>query len=261
MGDGPLDRAWSSGMSQRANDLLQRLRLYSAAVVALGGVLTAGCSHQRTLDEVQLQDKGAPSYTAAVFIRPESMMHGRRGHRGGFEAAYERYRGDDTQEVGIDHYVSLNGADIDGPQIAMTSVKIDHGHFGYNHLFRMGSHFELEPMLGVSFDQMKVTAQGSVPGSRLLTEEVERWGLLIAVTPRYNFNQYIGIETRVSGGSDFKSGGVASIGFSLVARPAAGVTLKVGHYSRSQEIEPLRPGSDLDTGLQGFSGTVAFDFR
>ncbi|HTE39406.1 MAG TPA: hypothetical protein VK629_01165 [Steroidobacteraceae bacterium] len=249
-------------MSQRLNPFAGRIQAAIAAVVVSIGLVASGCVHERTLDEAKVRDQGAPAYTGSVIIRPESMVYGRRsGNRGGFEAAYERYRGDDSQQVDLDHYLSLGKGEINGPQTAATHIKVDHGHVGYNHLFMFGRHFELEPMLGLSLDRMTVTAQGTAPGSRLLTEKAERWGALIAVTPRFNFNEYVGLEARLSGGVDFKSGGVVSGVFSVVARPGAGVTLKAGHYSRSQEFNSTGGVSDLDTGLSGFMGALTFDFR
>jgi hypothetical protein len=244
-----------------ATQSLARFRLVLAGATAVVVALTAGCTTHRTLEEVQLKDDGAASYTGAVYIRPESLAYGRRGHRGGFEAAYERYRGEDTQEVDRNHYLLLDNVEISGPQTATTRVKIDHGHIGFNHLLKFGRFYEFEPMLGLSFDRMTMTAQGSAPGSPLLTEVVERWGALVAVTPRFNLNKYVGIEARISAGTDFKRSGVFGTNFSMLLRPVSGLTLKAGYYSRSQEIEPSRYASDLDAGLQGFNGGITFDFR
>jgi hypothetical protein len=218
----------------------------------------SGCE---TLDTVRVRDDNAPAYSGTLISRPEEMRHGRNGNiQSGIEFGYERYKGESIQVLSATQYLSLEKGRINGPQQSHNTSDIYHGHVAYNMLFTLGHHFEFEPALGAEFDKIEMTAQGSLPASPLIKESQHNWQAMLALTPRWNFNEYFGIESRFNGGTNFAGTTVSGNTTSFVIRPVPNILLKAGYYSREYEFETPKGLSNFQPRFSGFSGNITFIF-
>jgi len=224
-------------------------------------LLLFGCNPYYVVDDVDVEDHNVPSVNARVIVRPESMVFSRRGAagRGGFEIDYERYRGRSTQQFGEFHYLSLDEGDIFGPGEVNNAVDLRHARLAYNHLFRFGRYFELEPAMGLGLESTKLVTQSTAPGSRAFVSKQDDLSLAFTVTPRWNFNKYVAIETRVDVGADFVGGRYLADTASLVFQPVYNLAIKAGYQWRTQEVT-LTGDSDLEMDFSGFNATVVVVF-
>ena len=233
----------------------QRAKLIALSLAGLTPL--TGC---QVLDDLSVQDNYR-AINESVIVRPEALRYGRgKAGRGGIEFGYERYRGEDTQVLELDHYLQLEQGRINGPQTVSATADIRRGRVAYNHLFAFGRHFELEPALGLAYNQVTFTAQGSAPGSQKFLSTEHSWDIALALSPRWNFNKYVGIETRIGLGIGTGGETVASDAISLVVRPIPQLALKAGYYWREQNFETSTGLSNLDTDFSGPHATIVLIF-
>jgi hypothetical protein len=231
---------------------------------ALGLIATifAGChtNPASVRDDVQFLDDDAPAYNGSVVVRPEDMRLRGKAGRGGIEFGYERYRGESEQEVETNHFVQLGSTSFSGPQTVLHTVDVQHGHIAYNHLFNFGSHFELEPALGVSYDKMIATSRRESVSLPLAKDDQHSWGLMVRVTPRFMINRFIGLQAQVRTGPDGDGEWTGNFSGAAILRPVPNVELKAGYYQHNQEFD-LRSGtSDVEAEFEGFLAHVTFIF-
>ncbi|HEY0820798.1 MAG TPA: hypothetical protein VGD46_18565, partial [Rhizobacter sp.] len=137
----------------------------------------------------------------------------------GVEVGYEYYTARDTQALGAGQSVVLEGGSFVGPDVLQHRARLQYGYVAYNHRFRFGEHFELEPFIGAARVRMRLqTTPGG--GATVTTVDDRRTGAIGGVTPRWRFNSWLGVEARLSylGASAWASGETYEL--ALVLNPA-----------------------------------------
>jgi hypothetical protein len=156
--------------------------------------------------------------------------------------------------------VQLGSTTLFGPQQVTHTLDVQHGHIAYNHLFNFGSHFELEPALGASYDKMIATSRSEFSNSPVAKDDQHSWGLMVRLTPRFMINRYIGLQAQVRTGPDGDGEWVGNLSGAAVLRPFPNLELKAGYYEHNQEFD-LRDGtSDIEAEFEGFLAQVTLVF-
>jgi len=240
--------------------------LWKSAGVLMFALVTQGCSTNNRLVHSNVEDRRATLIAASVVVRPESWRsESERRGQGGIEFGYEHQSGTGTQLLKDNQYLQYTGAtQIVGPQRVNHDVTIDHGHIAYNRLFSFGDHFQLEPAIGLAYDAIKATAVGTITGSNSLSLREDIYGITVGVTPRWNFNRFIGVElpvrlglgyaTRSKSISFFSShdNGITSVmSPALVFHASPNVSISAGYTMRSQNVETDLQQSNIDTSFDG----------
>jgi len=177
---------------------------------------------------------------------------------GGIEVGYEAYRGEDTQTLAAGQSVNLGSRQIDGPDTLHNEVKVQQLHLAYAHRFSFGSHFKLEPRLGVARQGMEFNIEPSIsldrPTSRRFTTR-----FFYGVTPSWRFNDWLALEARVTGSN---GGALRSYGFDagVLLSPVRSVSLRLGYSDRRLSGYVPHSLSEIDVRTRGPSAALVFDF-
>lgn len=227
--------------------------------IAALAIVLAGCTTIR--QPLHVDDENVRDVAGSVVIRPESMhYHGRHGE-GGIEFAYERHRGRGVQAIQAPHYVSVGGQTINGTQTIVNEADSEYGHVAYDHLMHLGRYFEFEPSLGLAFSKVTVNTQASNPPTAPGLSLSERnWGLNITLTPRWNFNDYVGMEARVRYSVFRDASDSQTFIPSVVLRPIANVAIHAGYMWFSQRVETPDNSSNVEIRFQGPSIALRLAF-
>jgi hypothetical protein len=179
----------------------------------------------------------------------------------GVEIGYEYYTARDTQSLAAGQSVVLEGGSFFGPDTLRHRARLQYGYVAYNHRFRFGEHFELEPFVGAARVRMRLqTTPGS--GGTVTTVDDHRTGVIGGVTPRWRFNPWLGVEARLSylGASAWASGETYEL--ALVLNPVPQLALRLGVSDRRHDIESVVPGgtSEVNLRARGPMATLQLDF-
>jgi hypothetical protein len=242
--------------------LLRKFRLLKAVLsVTATAVILTGCQtvEPRILDPIRIVDEEAPAYTGSMIIRPPTMA-GRRT-QGGVEFNYERYRGQSEQRLDPNHYVETNEITLLGPQIIDNTADSESGRVAYNHLVKLGPHFELEPSLGVTYERLLLTTTGRLPYSgQRDTVDDKSFGMGLNFIPRFNVNQFVAIEGKVGFTIDEDSDTSLTRHMAIVLSPIPNIALRGGYYWRDQDVESHDGNSDFEIDFEGALASVTLRF-
>lgn len=237
-------------MSWQALQHPSRLVTVLASVAAL-----AGCG---SVQNVPVRDRESPVGSV------RATFHGQSGARPagpGVELGYEHYTAKDTQVLGAGETVLLDGGSFVGPDTLRHKAQMQYGFVAYNHRFRFGERFELEPFIGAARVQLRMRTTRS-SGVTTTTLDDSDTGVIGGVTPRWRFNDWLAIEARLSylKTSAWASGSTYEA--AVVLSPAPQVALRLGYSGRRHDIEPLVPGagSEVNIRARGPLATLQFDF-
>jgi hypothetical protein len=228
------------------------------ASLPLGMALVAVVAGCGSVQNVPIRDRES----AAGSVR--ATFHGTSGTRPsgpGVEVGYEHYTAKDTQVLGVGESVLLDGGSFFGPDTLRHKAKMQYGYIAYNHRFRFGDHFELEPFIGAARVQLKLR---TTPNSGVTTTTLNDsdTGFIGGVTPRWRFNDRVAVEARLSylHTSAWASGSTYEA--ALVLSPLPQVALRLGYSDRRHDIEPLVPGaaSEVNIRARGPMATLQFGF-
>jgi hypothetical protein len=243
------------GVSFREFRLLAIVLGAAASIATLTGCETLD---HKILDPIRINDEEALARTGSMIIRPPTMA-GRRT-QGGVEFNYERYRGQGEQTLKLDHYVETDLGPIHGPQIIDNTADSESGRVAYNHLIKLGPHFELEPSLGVTYERVLLTTQSRLPNATRHIVEDKAFGLGFNFMPRFTVNQFIAIEGKVGFTIDEDSDSSVTRHMAIVLSPIPNVALRGGYYWRDQEVEAHDGDSDFDVNFEGALASVTLRF-
>jgi hypothetical protein len=237
--------------------LPKRLLLIVPALSLLASFTLAGCVSP-ILDPIRVTDDDATARSASMIIRPSAMAT--RRSQGGVEFNYERYRGHDEQQILVDHYVQTDDGQMFGPQIVDNTADSESGRVAYNHLFKFGSYFELEPSLGITYERALVHVKSRIQESRIITTEDNDFGVGLNIVPRFRANQYFAIEGKVGLVADAGGDGSATCHVALELSPIANIALRGGYYWRIQDIDLADTQSDVEINFEGPLASVTLRF-
>ena len=241
--------------------------------VLLGSALQ-GCSTTQVHSTVN--DSHAAQFSGAVVIRPESWRpeSERRGW-GGVEFEYEHQSGSGTQNLQTDEYVEyVPYTQLLGPQTISHQASVDHEHIGYNRLWIFNRHFQLEPSISVSHDEISIETSGQVSGTSATTSMKQSiTGIALQVVPRWYFNRFVGVEVPVRFSIGYASRG-ESLSFlsghnngttimftpSLVFSPVRNVAFSIGYVDREQSVETDLDQSNIDLSFSGVNAAIKVTF-
>lgn len=224
------------------------LWLTLAAMTAL-----PGCS---ALSALNVSDSHASKVSARMIVRPEGFPKSARS-QGGLEFGYEQYRGTDEQTLEAGANARLNGQDLAGPAHLHNRVRVDQAYAGYNHLFTF-RRFQLEPRAGLAYQQVSFRVASGDPAIGNLA--VHRNGLYVdvGVTPRFNFNDALAAEARVSAAVGPNRNSLDGE-LMLVVRPVPALAIRAGYFWRDQQFL-VRESSDLNVRLSGPTVSLTANF-
>lgn len=232
------------------------LSLRGALTVA-AAVAASGCAVQN----VPIRDTSSPNFAVRATFRGSSGEPAQR--RGpGVEIGIEGFRAKGTQQLAAGESVVLEGVAFVGPQALQHKAKLQQVYVAYNHLIPLGRHLEIEPYVGLTEAQAKVTTT-TASGASVTSVDLHRVGVTGGVTPRWRFNDQLALELRVNfinaspriSGHNFEG--------ALVLRPAQNMALRVGWSDRKHTLAeawgPLDL-SDVEVRSRGPLATLQFDF-
>jgi hypothetical protein len=226
----------------------KNLCLFGALLLTL-----AGCEG---LQGARIRDQNSPSVAVRASMRPEALASGRR--EGGFEVGYERYRGEDTQGLASGEFIDVGNTSVSGPDTLRNKVTVQQLHLAYTQRITLGSHFQLEPMIGVSRLGLDFSVEPTVSTRRPATEQ---WGTKFwyGITPRWRFNDMWSMEVRATGsvGQAVRS---YSFDGGVVFHPLPQVGLRLGYSERRHSARRFDSLSELDIRVRGPAAAVVFDF-
>jgi len=232
------------------------MTLRLALPLAFLALAATGCN---SLQHVNVHDKSASKFATRVVVRPDGFPATKRS-KGGIELGYEQYRGNGNQRVESGNQVTLDGNTITGPDTLRNEVKIQQGHVSYNHLINFGR-FELEPRVGLAFQQVDVTAVSATnPALAPLSTRERGTYLSGGITPRFKFNDMMAIEARLA--LSLASGRRSADGeLMLVFNPAPTLSLRAGYFKREQHLSgDFGTHSNLEVELSGPSAALVLNF-
>jgi hypothetical protein len=236
------------------------LRYLGALTVSgVASVLTA-CQtlDTRILDPVNVIDEEAFARTGSMIIRPPTMAS--RRTQGGVEFDYERYRGQSEQRVALDHYLEFAAGTINGPQTVDNSADSESGRIAYNHLIKLGPHFELEPSLGFTYERVLLTVQSRLPNTPPQIVDDKAFGMGLSFVPRFRVNRFIAIEGKLAGVIDEDSDTSFTRHIAVELSPIPQLALRGGYFWRDQDIESPEGFSDFDVNFEGPLASVTLRF-
>jgi len=188
---------------------------------------------------------------------------------------------EDQQTLLANHYVAYGSETqppyrslrLTGPLTLQTTAQIDHAHIGYNYLMLIGNHFQLEPALGVSYDNVRLESVGLTSPANRIAVTVHQYGLSIGITPRWSFNRYIAVEARIRAGiainKDWNSSDTIVLNPAIVLSPTPHIAISLGAVRRDQELSHNQyveaahsyvDGSDIDMRFDGLSAGLRVIF-
>lgn len=225
-----------------------------------GLVCLAGLTACGALQSVPVTDNNSASFAVRATLRGKS---GERNERSGpgVEIGYESYRARDTQTLAPGEVIVLEGASIVGPDTLHHEARLRQGYVAYNHLFRFGPNFQLEPFVGATRVHLRITTDTASGATRPMLDDW-RTGVIGGVTPRWRFNDWLAIEARLSyfNASAWAHG--QSYEAAVVLSPVPNVSLRLGYSERRHDVEAVVPGwySEVNIRARGPLATLQFDF-
>lgn len=229
-------------------------RLFVATATLL---MLVGCGSVQNVP-VRDRDSPAPSVRGSFHRTPAGAS---RPAGPGIEVGYERYSARDTQTLAPGQSVILERASFIGPGTLRHEARMQYGYVAYNHRFRLGDRFELEPFIGAARAHFKLQTTRA-DGTGATGVDDRRTGAIGGVTPRWRFNDWVAFEARLAYlyTSAWASGETYEA--ALVLSPVPQVALRLGYSQRKHDIESAAPGatSEVNVRARGPMATLQFDF-
>ncbi|MBI5718917.1 MAG: hypothetical protein HZC37_14700 [Burkholderiales bacterium] len=232
------------------------LMMLSAIVALLAG---CGTNPQR----LTLRDSSSRDADAIVTVRPAAW--GRRGGPArGFEAGYQQYRAEGTQDLATGETLSVRGTTLTGPDVLLQQAKVVTWHFGFTDRFYFGPAFELDLGVGGMKADMdyELRPQSGVVGTQPFARSYTLpYG---AITPRYRFGPYVALEARLVAAGLTDDAEHRRYDGALVLSPVPQVSLRLGYSHRRTRIvvysDPVFSSVDVTVRGQGPSASLRIDF-
>jgi hypothetical protein len=120
----------------------------------------------------------------------------------GVEIEYAHGKGHEDQQVAANEYISLNGANLLGPQSVQHRADLRYGHVGLSGITRFGgkaSGLELQWVAGIGQSTLNLRSESRASSDPALTAKYRVNGLTLGVGPRWYINKEFAAEARVQG--------------------------------------------------------------
>ena len=228
--------------------------LCAAAAVALG---LSACG---SVQSVPVRDNDSAAFAVRATVRSSAWTGGER-EGPGIGMGYEGYSAKDTQNLAVGESIQLDGGAIFGPDTLRHKADMRQGYLTYNHLFRLGSHFQLEPFVGATRVHLKIRSTSADGTTRAVLDDWDT-GVIGGVTPRWRFNDWVAIEARVSYFNVSAWAHGQSYEAAVVLSPVPNASLRLGYSERRYDTEDNIPGwySEVNVRARGPMATLQFDF-
>lgn len=230
------------------------------AVVALAMLAGCGINPQR----LTLRDSSSRDADAIVTVRPAAWSRGSGGPARGFEAGYQQFRAEGTQDVLPGETVVVSGTGIAGPDVLQQQAKVVTWHFGFTDRFYFGPAFEFDIGVGGMKTEMSyelVPRSGVVGRQPFAREYTLPYG---AVTPRWRFGPHVAIESRLVAAGLTDDAELRRYDAAVVLSPAPQVSLRLGWSHRRTRLvvssDPVFSSLDVTVRSQGPQASLRIDF-
>jgi hypothetical protein len=235
-------------------NIVRLVALFAGATVS---VVLSACG---SVQSVPVRDNESATFAVRATVRPSAWRGGER-EGPGIAVGYEGYRAKDTQTLAAGESIQLDGGTILGPDTLRHQADMRQGYIAYNHLFRLGSHFELEPFVGATRIHLKIKSTSADGTTRAVLNNWDT-GVIGGVTPRWRFNDWVAIEARLSYFNVSAWAHGQSYEAAVVLSPVPNTSLRLGYSERRYDIEDNIPGwySEVNVRARGPMATLQFDF-
>lgn len=219
---------------------------FRAALHPLAWLITAaaltGCG---TVRDISVHDKNSAAYAARATIRPDAWKRSETTHHG-IEVGYEGFKAEDTQSLQAGDTLTLGTGFINGPAMVRHDARYSQYHVAYSPLIKLGSNVELEPFVGAAKVRLKLHSVASAGGAAIDLDE-SRNAAIGGITPRWRFNDWLAVETRIALTSGAWGSG-QNVEVALALNPVPQLGLRLGYSDRRQKLE--------ETFINAFSSEV-----
>jgi hypothetical protein len=234
---------------------------FAAALMALAATL-AGCGTDP--QRLTLRDSSSRDADVIVTVRPALWARRGGGPARGFEAGYQQYRAEGTQDLATGDSLSVRGTTLAGPDVLLQEAKVATWHFGFTDRFYFGPAFELDLGVGGMKADMdyELRPQSGVVGVQPFGRSYTLpYG---AITPRYRFGPYFALEARLVAAGLTDNAEHRRYDGALVLSPVPQLSLRLGYSHRRTRIQvysdPIFSSVDVTVRGRGPSASLRLDF-
>lgn len=235
-------------------------RLAAALATALVAML-AGCGANP--QRLTLRDSSSRDADVIVTVRPASWAR-RGGPARGFEAGWQQYRAEGTQDLATGESLIVGSTTLTGPDVLLQQAKVVTWHFGFTDRFYFGPAFELDLGVGGMKADMdyELRPQSGVVGPQPFGRSYTLpYG---AITPRYRFGPFFALEARLVAAGLTDDAEHRRYDGALVLSPVPQVSLRLGYSHRRTRIvvysDPIFSSVDVTVRGRGPSASLRIDF-
>lgn len=231
----------------------------AATVVA---ALLAGCGTDP--QRLTLRDSSSRDADVMVTVRPEVWSRRGGGPARGFEAGYQQYRAEGTQDLGTGESLNVRASTITGPDVLLQEAKVVTWHFGFTDRFYFGPAFELDVGVGGMKADMdyELRPQSGVVGAQPFARSYTLpYG---AITPRYRLGPYVALEARLLAAGLTDDAAHRRYDGALVLSPVPQLSLRLGYSHRRTRIvvfsDPIFSSVDVTVRGRGPTASLHLNF-
>lgn len=237
-------------------------RLAGAAGVAVLGAVLAGCGTNP--QRLTLRDSSSRDADVLVTVRPEVWSRRSGGPARGFEAGFQQYRAEGTQDLAAGETLNVRASTITGPDTLLQRAKVVTWHFGFTDRFHFGPAFEFDLGVGGMKADMdyELRPQSGVVGTQPFARSYTLpYG---AITPRYRFGSFVALEARLLAAGLTDDAEHRRYDAALVLSPVPQVSLRLGYSHRRTRIivysDPVFTSLDVTVRGRGPTASLRIDF-
>lgn len=232
-----------------------------AVLIALVAAL-AGCGTDP--QRLTLRDSGSRDADVLVTVRPEIWSRRSGGRARGFEAGFQQYRAEGTQDLAPGETLNVSANVITGPDVLLQKAKVATWHFGFTDRFYFGPAFELDLGVGGMKADLdyELLPQSAVVGAQPFARAVTLpYG---AITPRYRLGAHVALEARLLAAGLTDNAEHRRFDGALVLSPVPQVSVRLGYSHRRTRMQvygdPVFSSVDLTVRGRGPSASLRLDF-
>ncbi len=225
------------------------MKISTAALLA--ALLLAGCGG--IPQRLTVRDSSSRDAELLVSFRPEAWARRSGGPARGFEAGWQQYRAEGTQDLAAGETLVVRSTTITGPDVLLQKAKVSTWHFGFTDRFFFGPAFELDMAVGgMQLDvDYELRPQSSAMGAQVFgPSHTLPYG---AITPRYRFGPHVALEARLSAAGLTTDAEHRRYDGALVLSPMPQMSLRLGYSQRRTRVrtEDAAYFSWLDVTVRG----------
>jgi hypothetical protein len=239
-----------------------RTRLACAAGIAVLVAALAGCGTNP--QRLTLRDSNSRDADLLVTVRPEAWSRRGGGPSRGFEAGFQQYRAEGTQDLAAGESLSVRGSTIAGPDTLLQKAKVVTWHFGFTDRFYFGPAFEFDLGVGGMKADMdyELRPQSGVVGVQPFGRSYTLpYG---AITPRYRFGPHFALEARLLAAGLTDDAEHRRFDGAIVLSPVPQLSLRLGYSHRRTRIivysDPVFSSVDVTARGRGPTASLRIDF-